>query len=367
MKILFIAPIPPPINGQSKASKVLLEALAEKNEVEIINLSKESLKNGVNSINRIFEIVRVFSEVKKRLSGKDIIYISLAESFVGNLRDIFIYALARRQLNNTYIHMLGGAGMKKILSGSGTMQKINAFFMKKLAGVIVEGPVNFEIFKKVIPVEKIHIVPNFAEDFLFVSDEEIAKKFEDTSVIKILYLSNLIPGKGYEELAEAFIALPTTLKARIKLTFVGGFESNESQERFVKTIEPHKGIEYLGKFIDGEEKRKLYCETHVFCLPTYYPFEGQPISILEAYATGCVVIASNHSGIPYIFKNNVNGFLTEPRSVLSLQDALTRMLDEQKQLVDIALNNRNTAAKQYRTKIFQDKILNILKPNNVLA
>ena len=33
-----------------------------------------------------------------------IIYISLAESFVGNLRDIFIYALARRQLNNTYIH-----------------------------------------------------------------------------------------------------------------------------------------------------------------------------------------------------------------------------------------------------------------------
>lgn len=364
MKILFIAPIPPPINGQSKASKVLLDALVENHEVEVVDLSKQSLKNGINSIKRIFEIFRIFSEVKERLHGKEIIYISLAESFAGNLRDIFIYVLARKQLHNTYIHMLGGAGMKKILSRSGLMQRINAGFMKKLAGVIVEGPVNFEIFKQVIPVEKIHIVPNFAEDFLFVSDEEIHKKFEDTSVIKLLYLSNLIPGKGYEELADAFITLPAELRTKIKLSFVGGFESDNSQEAFLQKIKPYKEIEYLGKFIDGEEKRQLYCKTHVFCLPTYYPFEGQPISILEAYATGCVVIASNHSGIPYIFKNNVNGFSTETRSVVSLQGALARMFHEQNQLKGIALNNRNIAAKQYRTKTFQDKILNILKPNN---
>jgi hypothetical protein len=48
MKILFIAPLPLPINGQYKASKVLLDKLIyDKHNVKVINLSKNSLKNGL--------------------------------------------------------------------------------------------------------------------------------------------------------------------------------------------------------------------------------------------------------------------------------------------------------------------------------
>ena len=359
MKILFIAPIPPPINGQSKASKVLLDALVRHHEVKVVNLSKTSLKNNDSSVGRVKEIISILNEVKKYRNNNDLIYISLAESFAGNMRDLMIYRLVRKDLDKVFIHMLGGAGMMEILSGNGWQKKANADVMSKIAGVLVEGPVNFENFKRVVSEDKIHIVPNFAEDFLFLKDEEIEDKFADTDPLQLLYLSNLIPGKGYDELAEAYLHLSCEEQEQLKISFVGGFEDSGSEEKFLKKISSNNNIKYLGKFIDGEAKRNLYARSHIFCLPTYYPFEGQPISILEAYATGCVVITSNHSGIPFIFKNEINGFMVEKKSVPSLIDALRKTIHQKNRLKEIAMSNKKIAETTYRTDIYQQKILDI--------
>lgn len=364
MKILFIAPIPPPINGQSKASKVLLDKLLyDGQDVTVVNLSKSSLKNGFNSLKRVLDIIYVLVEIWKKRKNNDRIYLSLAESFFGNLRDLFIYGICYKSRHKLFIHMLGGAGMKKILEGKGFQKKINSFFINDIAGVIVEGSVNFEVFSKAICKKKIHIIPNFAEDFLFVNDEEIKAKFSDKQSIQILYLSNLIPGKGYDELADAYIELEEASKKQVNIVFVGGFESKKSENEFLAKIKIHDGLNYIGKFIDGEKKRELYCQSQVFCLPTYYPFEGQPISILEAYATGCVVVTSNHSGIPFIFSDKVNGFMVKKKSILSIKKAIEDVLGNKKQLEDIAFNNRNEALEKYRTAIYQEAITSIFYNN----
>lgn len=364
MKILFIAPIPPPINGQSKASGVLLDKLKEKNELLIVNLSKGSLKNGVGSLERIREIITILKQVWVHRKKNDIIYVSIAESFLGNIRDLVIYLICYKDLNKIYLQMLGGAGMTEIINGTGIINKINHYFLKKIGGVIVEGTANYNTFCKIVPAHKVHIVPNFAEDFLFVNDLEIRTKFSNTECVEVLYLSNLIPGKGYLELAEAYSQLSVTYQQHLNISFVGGFESETSQDYFLNKIARFKNIKYLGKFIDGAAKRKLYCQSHVFCLPTYYPFEGQPISILEAYATGCVVITSNHSGIPFIFTDKINGYLVEKKSIISLKLALETIVDNKKTLMHMAFYNKNEASKKYRTQIYQDKIVSIFENVN---
>lgn len=91
--ILFIAPIPPPINGQSKASKVLLDSLCSKHNVEVIDLNKTSLKSGTGTILRVGQILVILLKIARLRKNKDVIYLSLAESFLGNLRDIAIYKL----------------------------------------------------------------------------------------------------------------------------------------------------------------------------------------------------------------------------------------------------------------------------------
>ena len=99
--------------------------------------------------------------------------------------------------------------------------------------------------------------------------------------------------------------------------------------------------------ISGEAKRSLFAGAHVFCLPTYYPYEGQPISILEAYAAGCSVITTDHSGIFDIFADGVNGYAVEKQSARSLATALRRALDSPGELRSMAIGNLATARQRY--------------------
>jgi glycosyltransferase involved in cell wall biosynthesis len=365
MRILFIAPIPPPIDGQSKASKILLDKLFEENfQIKIVNLNKNNLKNNLKnnsiSINRIIEIFSALFKVWKYRKNNDIIYLSLAESFLGNIRDLLIYLICFKEKQKIIIHMLGGAGMRRILTSKGIIFSLNKFFIRKFRGVIIEGPLNMDVYSKIINKEKIHIIPNFAEDYLFADENEIKSKFRSLENIQVLFLSNLLPGKGYNELLDGFILLDNSLKEKYRIVFVGGFESEESKNVFLDKIRPFENVKYLGSYIDGCSKRELYLKSHIFCLPTYYPFEGQPISILEAYATGCVVITTNHSGIPFIF-NNTNGYLVESKSGISIMKVLENICNNIENLEEKALFNRNEAFKKFRTTNFQNSIVKIFK------
>ncbi|RYX95114.1 glycosyltransferase [bacterium] len=366
MKILFIAPLPlsplDKVSGQSKAAKVLYDQLLlENHQVQVINLNKSSLDSGKVPVRRLMIILKLLQQAFRNRKGQDLIYISLAESFAGNMRDLAFYKILQNDLDKVFIHMLGGAGMKEILLKGGLQKRLNTSFMNKLAGVIVEGQVNADMFAQVTPQEKIHIVPNFAEDELFISDEELDAKFNNFANVNVLYLSNLLPGKGYQELVDAYLKLTSEERENINLTFVGGFASVTDEKEFLLKISNNNGIKYLGKYISGTEKREVYLKHQIFCLPTYYSFEGQPISILEGYATGCVVITSNHSGIPYIFKDEKNGFMVEKKSVDSIVYALRKAISDKPKLKDIAINNRNEALANYRTKTYTGKILKIFQ------
>jgi glycosyltransferase involved in cell wall biosynthesis len=216
------------------------------------------------------------------------------------------------------------------------------------------------MFNQFVEKEKIHIVPNFADDYLFTEEETINTKFAQTKPLTLLYLSNMIHGKGYQELVEAYISLHDSYKDQIHLSFVGGFREEKAEEDFTNLIKPYNQITYLGKFIDGENKKKLYEQTHIFCLPTYYPFEGQPISIIEAYATGCVVITTAHSGIPYIFTDKKNGYIVEKKSVNSIKETIEYIVDNQGDLHSIALFNKRESFVKYRALTYQNSINKIL-------
>ena len=361
MKILFIAPLPPPITGNSLGAKVVFEEMGTRHEVEAVDLNKSSLKSGAFSLGRSARILGLSFRIWRRRKGADLIYLSVAESFLGNMRDLLIYAICRRQLGKTVVHLLGGAGLKIILGKTGLQSKLNRHFLRRLGGVIVEGRSQSRMFEGILPPERIHVLPNFAEDDLFLDPGEIAAKFETALPVRLLFLSNLITGKGYKELVEAYVGLAAEHRKRIQITFVGGFESDKSRADFLESIQGQAGLLYLGTFMNGAAKRALYARTHVFCLPTYYPFEGQPISILEAYATGCAVIATRHSGVQDIFADGINGYEAEIKSASSIRGILEKIADGPASLLPIAVANRKLADQKYRIQAYRCSAAEILE------
>ncbi len=366
-KTIVIAPFPPPITGQSKVTLAVVEALKDQHRLDFIDIGKNSLESGSFSLSRVSDYLKIFYKFfRLKKTDTTFVYHSIAESFLGNMRDIILYILNYSRLKNHYIHMLGGTGMRQIISSKSWQGRLNKFFIKKLGGVIVEGNVNKNAFGNVIDKAKIHIIPNFSETYIFSNNEIISEKYADQNMteISILYLSNLLPGKGYMELAKAFLALEEEDQNKLKLSFVGSFESENDEVYFLNMIKDNLRLTYLGKFIDHNAKKKLYDKTHVFCLPTYYPYEGLPIAILEAYAAGCAIITTAHSGIPDVFSDGVNGFAVEKGSVESLKNCLKNLNSNKERLIQFAFTNRDQALKNHRIETFSLELKKIFGREN---
>jgi len=323
LKVLFIAPLPPPVSGQSVAAQALLDQLnLDGHTVFTINLSKNTFRQGVSSFRRIIEILDLTWQTWRSGRDFDAVYLTTSESLAGNLKDMLLLAVLGQLRAKTWLHLHGGAGMRHILADrTSWIGRLNALFLRRVAGVIVLGERLASMFAGYVAQDRIQVVKNFAADTLLRDTDKIAQKWADTSILRVLFLSNLLPGKGHEELLQAYQTFSPAIASRFRFDFAGGFESETNEVRFKSAVADLAGVTYHG-IVHGEAKRALLAQAHIFCLPTFYPYEGQPISILEAYASGCVVLTTDHSGIFDIFTPGKNGWEVHPRNPASIRAAL---------------------------------------------
>lgn len=358
MNILFIAPIPPPINGQSLASFEFYKYLSHNHNVILINFRKPPTNFYFSFFPRFFFILKIFLKVILSRNKVDVVYLTISESLFGNIKDILTYFLLIGKWSKLVVHLHGGAGLDKLLRFR-LLSFINIYFLSKFKSVILLGSVQKRIFLNHYNCHNVDLVPNFSLDELFISSEKMDFKYSSVNKIKVLFLSNLITGKGYLELINGFLSLEDKYKSNFELNFAGGFADNVSKSKFFKLIEGHNNIVYHG-IVSGKYKRNLFFDNHIFCLPTYYPFEGQPISILEAYASGCFVITTNHSGIPDIFSNNVNGILVEAKSPESINKALIYCVENFSLIESIGRTNNFYAIQKFSLNTYNSSLYNLV-------
>ena len=171
--------------------------------------------------------------------------------------------------------------------------------------------------------DKVHVVYN---GLPFKLDDKYEGKPKNLPIegkypLKLLYLSNLIESKGYLDLLEAMNILVNHLHLRVECHFCGEFLSNPADDELVKSSSHGKKLffNYINKHnlednvffhgsIRGEEKIKMLNDSHFFILPTNYNIEGQPVSIIEAIAYGCVVISTNYRAIPDLVIEGKTGY-----------------------------------------------------------
>lgn len=360
MSVLFLGPLPEPVTGHSLACQILLDELVKHYDVEVVNLNKSEFKQGISSFGRVLEVLSMVFRIWRKRNACSVVYFTISESVAGNLKDLMIYLACFRRLPKMAIHLHGGAGMKRIMSDEHPwLRRMNQFFVRRMGAVIVLGSRHVGIYARAIRPEKIHAVPNFAQDYVFSDAGSIERKFGEMRPLRILFLSNLLPGKGHLELAQAVRLLDERDRSCVQVDFAGGFESEEQKQAFLNLIDHCPQMRYHGT-VRGEAKRQLLAQAHVLCLPTYYPYEGQPISILEAYASGCAVITTDHSGILDIFSNSQNGYEVPKESAAALKSAIERALASPHELRDIALFNWNMAQHRYRTSVHTRELLKIL-------
>jgi glycosyltransferase involved in cell wall biosynthesis len=363
MNILYIAPISGPITGLSLASKVFLGELQRSHHVKVLDYSKGGLVHGVNSFERILQVFKLFQTIIKIKSKYDVIYMTMSQSISGNIKDNLILFLLLAQLPITILHLHGGGIRKHVYDRSKYLSHLARILLSRVNTIIVLGESLKTIFRNIVEEEKIKVVNNFAEPALFNSKDKIIKKYDEMKTINILFLSNLIHGKGHEELFNAYKTIPGNIQKKITINYAGHFSTVEEEEKFLKKIQGYHNVKYHGP-VDLINKCKLFDENHIYCLPTYYKYEGQPISIIEAYASGCAVITTNHAGIKDIFDDRINGFYVKRKSPESIKEILCTLSSQKNKLKSIGLNNNARAKRYYTQKTFLSNMVTIIEQPN---
>jgi len=90
-----------------------------------------------------------------------------------------------------------------------------------------------------------------------------------------------------------------------------------------KKIPKLKARLVTGGALTGKSLIKAYKRSHVFVLPSLA--EGQPITLLEAWAAKLPVVVTTVGDNPLMVKDGVNGYLIEPNNVAQLTNAILKV------------------------------------------
>lgn len=355
-KILFIAPLPPPITGQSLITEKLYDELKKASDVFLINYSRNDIRSMTKwSISQIIKIFKLCKEIRKRSKSADLLYITISQSLLGNLKDLlFLFVAGKSLRKRTIIHLHGGGFGEYYNNSNKVIKIINKYIFKDIYMAIVLSESLRRCLLSVVDEKKIEVVSNFVEDNLYIEMHEMEKKWNNIDKINLIFLSNFIEEKGYNELLDAFIELPDNIRDKYNLFFAGDFVSYKKKKLFLKKIQKIKNITFFG-FVKNMQKEKLIKEAHIFILPTYYSVEGQPVCILEAYASGLVVITTDQGGITDIFKDNFNGVYIKKKSKEDIYYILGKIVSNLDIFRDYGFNNR-IYANNFKKEIFVKKM-----------
>lgn len=263
----------------------------------------------------------------------NIYYATMSTSSVGFIRDYLTVGFAKLLGRRTVLHLHGGGFEDFYTSQKPWLQRLIRANLRRTDTIIVLGDLLKEQFYCVgdFVKPKLEVVVNGLT--LGVKEPPaVGKTLVDRQRIELLYLSSLMPSKGFFDVLQSMVLLEQKCPGRYHLNLCGSFVDaktetaievydDSSLHAYILTHELQDCVTYHGQVL-GEEKDLQFAKANAFLLPTSYPWEGQPLSIIEALAFSIPVISCCHKGIPGLVEDGKTGLFVKPEAPESIASAV---------------------------------------------
>lgn len=197
------------------------------------------------------------------------------------------------------------------------------------------------------------VIPNL----IHLPDDEpsFAKKLGEPVVLGIM--TRLVEYKG----THIAISAVEQLKQKgymVKLLIAGDGEQKESLFQQVKDLNLESEVEFLG-WISGEQKRKFYKDIDIALVPTMN--DTQPLAILDAFAWGKPVVASDHISVQQLIRQGENGLMAQSNEPASFVKQIEKLINNPIQRALISETGYNSVKNNYEFNVISIKISNFLE------
>lgn len=167
----------------------------------------------------------------------------------------------------------------------------------------------------------------------------------------VLFLGRLAPKKRVSDLISAFAQIEDEFPEST-LRIVGTGPKRNALERHAATLGVTDRVSFEGRSPD-EAIPQYYASARAYVLPSVW--EGHPLTILEAWASGTPVIASSVEGIEEFVDHERTGYLVPPKSPGELADALRFVLQNPQTAREWGQNARELVEAEYSWESVADR------------
>jgi glycosyltransferase involved in cell wall biosynthesis len=227
-----------------------------------------------------------------------------------------LFCTVARLFGVPVISHLHGSELKVFHASLGQFGKrLFRYQLESSAAVIVLSDSWARFVLECAPRADVVVIPNY------VKIPQVSGAHEESPVFTVLFLGLVGERKGVFDLLPAFRDASREARqqgVRMRL-LIGGNGAVEQAQRKSEELGVAEDVEFLG-WVDANRRSELLNGADVFVLPSHN--EGLPMAILEAMAASLPIISTRVGGIPELVRNDVDGFLIEPKDTVALSHAL---------------------------------------------
>ncbi|EMJ7521486.1 glycosyltransferase [Providencia rettgeri] len=200
------------------------------------------------------------------------------------------------------------------------------WLLNKADIIIVTSKVYLDCSKQLSMFKhKCKVVPIGIDSLIDLSSQErtelIKNKYNNSKII--FSLGRHIYYKGFEYLILAAKNVDNAI-----FLIGGSGPDTEKYRELIRKNNLEKKVFLIGR-IEQKDLANYYRASTLFCFPSIEKSEAFGVVQLEAMSIGTPVISTNiqGSGVPWVNKNNVSGFICEPKDIESLSEHLNIIIN----------------------------------------
>jgi len=298
----------------------------------------------VNSKMDLLAIFRLYKLLKK--ISPDILHTHLFYAhLMGRLVSVFFEFKTINTIHNT-LHY--GKAKRFLIKITDFLTDLNIVICHKIKNIMIDKKISRE--DKIIVISNGVDLKQFQAKLLKEKKEKLILKLNIEKYDKILLtVGRLEKPKGYLNLLKSIYFLKKNYNNFI-LLIAGEGEDREIIQNKIEAYNIEENVKLLGQRNDIDQLLKI---SDVFVMSSLW--EGLPIAILEAMASGSVIISTAVGGISEVIKNKENGVLIQPNSPKIMADYFLELFFEETTTLDkMGKNAQQTIKNYYQLK---DKII----------
>lgn len=226
---------------------------------------------------------------------------------------------------------------------------VKKYLTKTDANIVLSGFLAKVFDKYSIPYT---IIPNIVE---LDANAYRERETVNPNYVSIRTLSSLY---NIECIIRAFDIVKTKLP-EAKLTIVGDGPSRAELEKMVADMQI-KDVTFTGRVPNSDIYKYLDGSDIMLSAPK---IDNMPVSLLEAFNAGLLVISSNVGGVPYMVEDGVNGLLFPSKDVGALAKKMLFAVENQEK-AHYMIREANQSLGKYTWESVKEKLLRVYEGDN---